>query len=258
MRAFGIATISALLVLGLTGLAHADDPVLPLPAEDKAEITRMLGAGVVGKALPSRPIADASVYFPLAERSSVFRVTSGENKGKHQTLRTTQGKRPGGNEAWRFELSPSLAGFIKKAEGGNLMMPAISDSGEGVVVVNTPPNPFVLTGMKPGETRDLSQKVSVNYLDDPSDQRYSGSLTGTYTYVGTYELTVPAGTYEALLLRIQCAGKVGPGHTKDTGYYFFAPHVGVVAMISQEDVEAFYIIHIDSSTGKVLVSHEAS
>jgi hypothetical protein len=36
-------------------------------------------------------------------------------------------------------------------------------------------------------------------------------------------------------------------------YYLFAPQVGVVAMISQEDVEAFWIINIDT-TGKVLAS----
>jgi len=257
MRTTVIATATALLMSGLGQAARAGDPVLPLPAKDEAEITRLLGAGVVGKPLPSQPIADTSLYFPLEERSYVFRVTSGKNQGKQQTLRTTKGKRPGGNEAWRFELSPTLAGFISEVEG-SLIMPAITDHGEGVVVVNTPANPFVLSGMKPGETRDLSQKVSVSYLDDPSDQRYSGSLTGTYTYVGTYETTVPAGTYEALLVRMEFIGKVGPGHTQDTAYYFFAPRVGVVAMISQEDVEAFYIIHIDSSTGKVLVSSEGS
>ena len=49
-------------------------------------------------------------------------------------------------------------------------------------------------------------------------------------------------------------GKVGPAHTEDTAYYFFAPKVGVVAMISQEDVEAYWIIHIDTTTGKVLAS----
>ncbi len=41
---------------------------------------------------------------------------------------------------------------------------------------------------------------------------------------------------------------------EDTAYYFFAPQVDVVAMISQEDVEAFRIIHIDTSSGKVLAS----
>jgi hypothetical protein len=259
MRMLFVSTaLLTALGLGPAPAARAGDPVLPLSAQDQAEITRLLGAGVVGKALPSQPITDTSVYFPLEERSSAYQVTSGKDAGKQQTLRTMKGKRPGGNDAWRFELSPSLAGFINQIEGGDLMMPAVSDADEGVIVVTKPANPFVLKGMKPGETRSFSQTVSVNYLDDPSDQRYSGTLTGTYTYVGTYEVTVPAGTYPSVLLRLNYAGKVGPAHTEDVAYYFFAPHVGVVAMISQEDVEAFWVIHIDSSTGKVLVSPQAS
>jgi len=180
-------------VVCLAPPASAAGPMLPLPAEDAQEIASLLGQGVVGRALPSEPI-DASVYFPLVERSSAYQVTGGKNAGKTQTLRTMRGQRPGGNEAWRFELSPSLAAFINQA-GADLTMPAVSDSGEGVIVVTTPANPFLVDGMKPGETRQFSQQVSVNYLDDPSDQRYAGHLAGTYTYVGTYEVNVPAGTF---------------------------------------------------------------
>ena len=190
------------------------------------------------------------------EKTSVFQVTSGDKVGSQQTLRVAKGQRPGGNAAWRFELSPTLAAFLSQAPGGDLMMPAVTDHGEGVIVVTTPANPFVLEGMAPGQSRPLSQKVSVNYLDDPSDQRYSGSLTGTYTYVGTYQVTVPAGSYPAILIRLKYSGKVGPAHTEDTAYYFFAPNVGVVAMISQEDVEAYWIIHIDTTSGKVLASSQ--
>ena len=233
----------------------ADGNVLPLPAADHQEITNVLGAGVVGQAMPSQPITDASVYFPLQERTSVFQVTSGPNRGNNQTLRVAKGQRPNGNPAWRFELSPSLFGFVNQSGQGDILMPAVSDTSEGVVVVTTPANPFVLNGMKPGETRNVSQSVSVNYLDDPSDQRYSGKLSGTYTYVGTYQVTVPAGTYSAILLRLKYAGKVGPAHTEDTAYYFLAPGVGAVAMISQEDVEAFWVIHIDTTMGKVLASN---
>jgi hypothetical protein len=132
------------------------------------------------------------------------------------------------------------------------MMPAVSDSGQGVVIITTPANPFVLKGMKPGETRSYTQQVSVLNLDDPADQEYSGSLTGTYTYVGTYQVVVPAGSFKAVLLRLQCEGKVGPAQTRDAAYYFFEPRTGVVAMISQEDATAFWIIHIDTSSGKVL------
>ena len=133
-------------------------------------------------------------------------------------------------------------------------MAAITDTGEGVVVVTTPANPFLPKGMQPGEARTYTQQVSVNYLDDPGDQRYSGSLTGTYTYVGTYQVTVPAGTFPAVLFRVKCEAKVGPAHTQNTGCNFFAPGAGMVAMIVEEDVTAFWLFNIDSTTGKVLMS----
>jgi len=72
--------------------------------------------------------------------------------------------------------------------------------------------------------------------------------------VGTYQVTVPAGTFPAVLFRVNCEGKVGPAHTHNTGYNFFAPGVGMVAMILEEDVTAFWLFNIDSTTGKVLMS----
>jgi hypothetical protein len=245
-------TLGILALAG--GLARADDVVLPLPPADQQLITAKLGS-IVGKALPGKPIEDVSVYFPLQERARNYQVTAGPNAGKTQTLGLAKVRRPNGKSAWRFMFSPTLAGFVRQTAEGDLMVPSVTDTGEGVVVTTTPANPFVLKGMKPGETRSYSQQVSVIELDDPADQEYSGSLHGTYTYVGTYQVTVPAGSYEAVLLRLKCEGKVGPAHTHDTAYYFFAPGKGVVAMISQEDATAFWIIHIDTTSGKVLIAN---
>jgi hypothetical protein len=64
-----LTAIAALLGLGLAQPVRAADPVLPLPAEDAAEITRVLGENVVGQALPSQPITDVSSYFPLEEQN---------------------------------------------------------------------------------------------------------------------------------------------------------------------------------------------
>lgn len=253
-RASGLFRAWLMVSLTAGGSVRADDAVLPLPAKDQQEITAHLGAGVVGRALPSKPVGDPAVYFPLQPKALTYKVTSGPYSGQSQTLQVAKGQRPGGNVAWRMEFSPSLAGFLQQTPEGDLTMPAVTDSGEGVVVVATPANPFVLKGMKPGETRSFTQQVSVNYLDDPTDQRYSGSLNGSYTFVGTYEVTLPAGTFAADLFRFDCEGKVGPAHTKDAAYYFFVPGTGVVAMISQEDAEAFYVIHIDTSSGRVLSS----
>jgi hypothetical protein len=234
--------------------ARAQGVVLPLPVEDRQMITAKLGT-IVGKALPSKPIEDVSVYFPLQEKTAIYQVTASPNAGNTQTLGLAKTKRPGGKSAWRFQFSPSLAGFIHQTPQGDLMVPAVTDTGEGVVIITTPANPFVLKGMKPGEMRSYSQQVSVIELDDPADQEYSGSLNGTYTYAGTYQVTVPAGSYKAVLLRLKCEGKVGPARTHDTAYYFFAPGKGVVAMISQEDATAFWIIHIDTTSGKVLIKN---
>jgi hypothetical protein len=236
--------------------ATADDGVvLQLPTEDAQELTAQLGSGVVGKALPSRPIADPLTYFPLQERSQSFLTTGGKHKGEKESLALAKRPRPAtGQQAWRFALSSSLATFVQQTDAGDLVMPSVTDSEHDVIVVTTPANPFVLKGMKPGETRTLSQSVSVNYLDNPSRQEYSGSLTGSYTYVGTYEVTVPAGSFQAILVRLKFEGKVGPATTQDTAYYLLAPNVGVVAMVSQEDVEAFWIIHIDTTVGKVLAA----
>jgi len=151
-------------------------------------------------------------------------------------------------------MTPTLDGFMRETQEGDIIMAALTDSGEGVIVITTPANPFIPKGMQPGESRTYTQQVRVNYLDDPSDQRYSGTINGTYTYLGTYQVTVPAGTFPAILFRVQCEGKVGPAHTQNTGYNFFAPGVGMVAMILEEDVTAFWLFNIDSTTGKVLVS----
>src|SRR5882724_3705759 len=160
-RAAGM--VVALAVVGSAGQAGAQGTVLPLPPADQEKLAANLGAGVVGAALTSETISSASAYFPLNEKTFVFQVTSGSNTGKSQNLVLKKARRPSGIESWRFNFAPSLAGFITPTKGGDLIMPAISDVEEGVVVLTTPANPFVLTGMKPGDSRSFRQKVSVNY-----------------------------------------------------------------------------------------------
>jgi hypothetical protein len=252
MRTPAIVVLSVLLLAPVH--ARAQGVVMQLPADDQQQINAQLGPGVVGNALPSKPIQDAASYFPLQDKALVYQVMAGPNAGNSQTLGLAKVTRPSGILSWRFQLSPTLSGFMRQTSQGDIVMPALTDTSQGVVVVTTPANPFVPKGMQPGETRSYTQQVAVNYLDDPSDQEYSGSMNGTYTYLGTYQVTVPAGTFAADLIRVKCEGKVGPAHTQNTAYNFFAPGVGAVAMIMQEDIAAFWILHIDTTTGKVLMS----
>ena len=235
-----------------SGDARAQGAVLPLPHADQQKLAEHLGAGVVGAALPSERISNASSYFPLKEKTFVFQVTSGSNTGNTQNLVLKKTHRPGGASSWRFNFAPSLNGFISLTAGGDLMMSAVSDVDEGVIAVTTPANPFVLTGMKPGESRSFRQRVSVNYLDDPTKRDWGGKLNATYTYVGTYKVTVPAGAFNAILIRFGYRGKVGPADVVYTAWYFFARDVGLIAMVNLEDVSAFLIYHNDTTIGKVL------
>ena len=57
----GAGTLVALALAGVIGALPASAQVLPLPDRDRAKIDALLGAGVVGEALPSQPIADPSV-----------------------------------------------------------------------------------------------------------------------------------------------------------------------------------------------------
>ena len=249
----GLFVVTLIVLVAGSMAANAQGVILQLSSEDRQMIDGKLGP-IVDYALPSAPIGEATEYFPLRERTSTYKITSGHHAGKVQTLSLSRIPRPDGRFGWRLQLSASLAAFIDRTSAGDLIMPTVGDVREGVVVITTPANPFVLKGMVPGEARSYLQRVSVTARDDPADEEYSGYLNGTYTYLGTFQVTVPAGRFTAVLVRLKCHGKVGPAVTDDAAYYFFAPGRGVVAMISQEDATAFWIIHINSSAGRVLLS----
>jgi hypothetical protein len=118
------------VLLIASGSARADGVVLLRPLDDQQEITAELGASVVGYALPNKPIGDASTYFLLQEKAAIYQVTAGPNSGKTQTLGLSLVRRLGGKMAWRFQFSPTLAGVIRQTSAGDLLMPAVTDTGE--------------------------------------------------------------------------------------------------------------------------------
>jgi len=126
-------TFVALFIAG-AGTASAQGVALPLPPEDSQKINAMLGPGVVGNPVPSRPLGNGTSCFPLQGKALTYQVTSGKNAGNMQTLSISHRSRPDGQQAWRFQFSPTLAGFLNQTVDGALMMPAVSDSSEGVLL----------------------------------------------------------------------------------------------------------------------------
>ena len=98
----GLLTVLLGLLTVLSCSAHAQSVLLQLPPDDRQMIRAQLGPSVVGKAVPSKPIDDTSIYFPLHDSASTYRVMAGPNAGKTQALGLTRMRRPNGKSAWRW------------------------------------------------------------------------------------------------------------------------------------------------------------
>jgi hypothetical protein len=108
--------------------------------------------------------------------------------------------------------------------------------------------------MQPGAQQNATLQVNVYNIGDLSTVSHTGSLTLTVTYLGRYQVTVPAGTYSAALIKWQYNGEVGPATVADVEYRFFADGVGPVAAIDKQSVSAFLVYNKDTKFGKVLSS----
>jgi hypothetical protein len=115
-----------------------------------------------------------------------------------------------------------------------------------------PPEPLLIAGMNAGDSKTLMMKVNVYDLSNPKDFEHKGSLDVTLSYVGAYRVTVPAGTFDAALLKWDFKGKIGPASVEDIQARFVVPDVGMVAAAEKRDVAAFLIYNDNTKVGKVL------
>ncbi len=106
--------------------------------------------------------------------------------------------------------------------------------------------------MHPGETRSAETDIRVYHLHDLTDGKYKGHLTVAHTYVGAYHIAVPAGNYNAALIKSTYKGNVGPGTVNDVGYVYYAAGHGIVAAVERSHVSAFLFYDKKTRTAKVL------
>ena len=227
-----------------------------VPPEDQANIEKFLGKGVLGENLLSDPIADAKNFFPIENRAWTFRFTSGPNKGRTEQDSFTRLKRDQDNQSGRYDIGPDESLFLRWDDAGNLVAYSQQDKNEGVIIRYDPPEPIYIKGVKPGEVRHSKMKVKVYDLAHPDHLTHSGSLAVTYSYLGAYKVHVPAGTYDAALIKWDFEGDIGPASISDLQYRFLVEGIGTVATIEKKDISALLIYHNHQKFGKVLVSED--
>lgn len=222
--------------------------IVPLPAAMKKTAETYL-PGVVGEPVPA-----FTLQPEMAELSSgtrVYKIVSGPNAGKDEQDIITALSGGGEGKRWSYKSGVRTV-FLTEIPGKSLGIVSEEDEKQGVMTRYSPAEPMIYAGMNAGDQRTLHMKVKVYDLSDPDDLEHEGYLDTTLTYVGAYKVTVPAGTYDAALLRWQFKGKIGPATVEDIQARFVAPEVGMVAAAEKRDVAAFLIYNDNTKVGRVL------
>jgi hypothetical protein len=160
-------------------------------------------------------------------------------------------KRDASGASWRYQAGPKNVLFIHAADGALDLLSEL-DLTEGVVVDCTPGELLLVPGLDPGGSNEVAIDVKVYDLSNPDELQHSGQLDLTYSYLGAYQVTVPAGSYDAALIKWSYQGKIGPASIDDTQYRFVVDDVGMVASIDKKHISSLLIYHDDSKTAKVL------
>jgi hypothetical protein len=243
------AIICPLLLVG-SGNAPAA-AATSLTAAEQAMLTEMLGPGVVGA-----PVAGSTLtpeFAPLRDGTWQYKIVHGKDEGRVEQHVVTRLEHDRSGASWRYAVGDKKLLFIKQTKDGSLTFVTEENSEEGVVTRYQPPEPGLLTGLAPGQSRTSSIGVEVSDLSSPAVVSHKGTLEVTYSYLGAYKVTTPLGAYDAALIKWACKGKVGPAKVQDTQYRFFAPKVGMVASVDHLDVSAFLIYQKQTKFGKLLV-----
>ena len=250
---FSVAAILLLMLIISSGAAaQSAGPIIPLSDADRGQLDALLGKDVVGEALPSAPLENPASYLPRLGRTLTYQVVTQGKKPTieiHEIAETTDAAfKPG----WHYSVGDVSELYIQKDPAGRAVTSAEKDLDTKVLSRFIPGDPLVLTGLQPGQSVTSSHKVEVHDLSNLNVISHSGSLDVTYSHLGTYRVTVPAGTYDAALVKWSYSGKIGPANIKDSQYRFLAPNVGMVAMIQIRSISALLIYNDHSKRGKLL------
>ena len=234
----------------------AEGKIIPLSENNRKGIESYLGKGVVGKAVAAPVIDDVDNIYGLRAGTWTGKITSGKKSGKTITWSLGPSRGAGSSGSWRGVLGESQVIFLTKTDAGDIVAVSDIENEHGVFTRYTPPEPEVVKGMTPGDSRKLNIDVKVYDAKNPKHLEHSGNLDLTYTYVGAYEITVPAGTFDALLFKWHYKGKVGPAKIDDAIYRFYAPGIGPVARVESKHISAMLIYHDNEKWGAVLTDHK--
>jgi hypothetical protein len=157
-----------LLMAIITATAGADDtPVLQLPKEDRKEIAQLMGGDIVLEALPASPLQAASAYLPKASTLTFIIKTKGKQPST-ETHRITPVSRASSPATFQYDKSgKGTITFVPLGADG-LAVSQETDLDKEVISTFTPPEPLIIAGLAPGQSRAQTISVSVADIAKPT------------------------------------------------------------------------------------------
>ena len=244
--------LAALLLLGAGAARGAaqDAPVVPLPEEARRAL-EPLGPGVVGEALPARPIRDPARLRHLTRGTWTYRIVEGADRGQEQTVRV-EPVDDGDPNAWRVAVGDEVQ-QLEVTSDHRVVKRAQDDRGSDRLVVYRP-GLVLEPDMQVGQSRTVETGIATYKGGDSGRPEYDGHLEYTIRYLGAYRVVTPAGPFDARLLEHRYVMEIGPAKARYHSFGFYADDVGNVAEVSDESVSALWVYRRSSRSGRLLLS----
>ena len=148
-------TVAAAGLLLLGSVARGAE----LPQADREALAPLLNAGVVGAPATAGPLTLAMAG--LRDGTWTYRILAGKGQGETQAHVASQLKSDASGTTWRYESGPNAVLFLHAAPDGTLLLVSEQDIEHGVLTTYAPPEPILVPGLSPGESRQSTIAVKV-------------------------------------------------------------------------------------------------
>ena len=214
-----------------------------------------LGSDVVGESLPAIVINDPYRYIAGRPGKYIYLMLLKDDKNNNTKyeLRSELDSKVGELRKWSLKIDNAFIEEWEADSKGSIHLVAQTDVDSGYRVVFSP-HLLLPTGAQQGQHWKSESSLNVYKTSDPDTIAYEGELLSNKAYEGRFEITTPAGKFDAILISDDYEINIGAVNIKDKRYTFYAPNVGKVAEIDGFHVSAFLFFHKRKNEVKILKS----
>jgi len=258
----GIVLVYTALTLAVGSVAGASPTTVTVqvtsPPEERTDLLRVLGDGVVGSSEQAVPLSGVSTLAGWETGEWQYRITSGPRRGQIEVESVAPIGASARDETWKRTIGRESTLYLRETGDGSLVLPSQITHPHRAVVYFEPPLIYLMAGMAPGEAQRFEGRMDVHSANNPAVKWYSGTIRATTVYAGVYRITTPAGAFQASLIKTEYEIDIlSVVSVRDTLYTFYAPGVGKVAEAEHRRITAAGVFRSDTKTGKVLLAYPA-